>query len=282
LVSPPAESSRNDVNTEPVPADSVPLTSSPGEQQPCADFTTAPGASVSVTPWSTTTGQVSTKTIASSGDSVRGTATWPQRSRRGATECQLASGPGSSVLPAVSVARTRNVCSPKSRLGVCTGDWQGAKGAPSRLHANVLPGSSAENAMSTGPVGTWFLGADWIVVVGATVSAGSERHERCAGVASVLPAASTARTSSAWSPAEGAATCSGETQTANAPPSSRHSKLEPPSDDVKRKSTGPAATSPDGPSAIVVSGATVSTVQAARGGWGSTLPAASTARTSNV
>ena len=71
-------------------------------------------------------------------------------------------------------------------------------------------------------------------------------------------------------------------QEANEPPSSRHSKDEPTSVEVKLKSALEALLGSAGPAVIDVSGAVVSTVQVYVCGAASALPAASVAWTSNV
>src|SRR3982751_4956693 len=50
---------------------------------------------------------------------------------------------GSSVFPAVSVARTRNACVPSARPVYATGDVHAANAAASSAHWNVAPGSLA-------------------------------------------------------------------------------------------------------------------------------------------
>ena len=67
-----------------------------------------------------------------------------------------------------------------------------------------------------------------------------------------------------------------------APPSSRHSKVEEPSLEVNEKVAPVAFVGFDGLPVIVVFGAVVSTVHANEAGERSTLPAASVARTSKV
>src|SRR4051812_48206321 len=62
----------------------------------------------------------------------------------------------------------------------------------------------------------------------------------------------------------------------------RHSNVDPASDDVKLYVGVSSLIRPDGPEVIVVIGATVSTVKDRDAGDGSTLPAVSVARTSNV
>src|SRR4051812_12535214 len=67
-------------------------------------------------------------------------------------------------------------------------------------------------------------------------SAGLTIHVTDAGVASVLPATSVARTWKVWEPALRPGSACGEAQAAQAPPSSRHWKLAPVSVESKRKS----------------------------------------------
>ena len=74
----------------------------------------------------------------------------------------------------------------------------------------------------------------------------------------------------------------GELQAANAPPSSWHSNVEPPSLELKVKSGLPELLGSFGWAVIVVFGAVVSTVQVKLAGVASVLPAASVARTSKV
>jgi hypothetical protein len=65
-------------------------------------------------------------------------------------------------------------------------------------------------------------------------------------------------------------------------PSRLHSKEEPASEDENEKLADVALVLPEGPPVIVVSGAAVSIVHVRDAGSGSTLPAASVARTSKV
>ncbi len=75
---------------------------------------------------------------------------------------------------------------------------QAPKAAPSRLHWNVEP-ASLEVKLKLGPVTFEGLaGADVIVVCGAVRST---VHVLLAGVASVFPAGSVARTWNEWLPA---------------------------------------------------------------------------------
>src|SRR5262249_7997825 len=71
------------------------------------------------------------------------------------------------------------------------------KGEPSSVHWNVLPASDAVNVNAADVLATVPDGPEVIVVVGATVST---IHVRAAGVWSMLPAASTARTSKLFAP----------------------------------------------------------------------------------
>jgi hypothetical protein len=66
------------------------------------------------------------------------------------------------------------------------------------------------------------LGAEVIVVVGAVVSTVSER---VAGLASVLPAASVARTATVWAPSLNAAVVHGLLHAAQAPLSTRQANV---------------------------------------------------------
>ena len=111
---------------------------------------------------------------------------------------------------------------------------------------------------------------------------------RLAGVGSVLPAGSVARTSKVCGPSASADVVNGVVQAANAAASTRHSNVEPASVEVKvkvgRVVVGRAARA--GPPVMEVSGgwlsSTVETVKVRLAGVGSTLPAASMARTSKV
>ena len=121
-------------------------------------------------------------------------------------------------------------------------------------------------------------GAGVIEVSGAPLST---VHVRVAGVASMLPAASVAahgeRVRRRRARSRTSATCR-----------PRRGAVEPALEcrgrfvDEKSNVAEPLATVPAGPDLIVVSGATVSTVQVAAAGVGSRLPAASVARTVNV
>src|SRR5215210_7420913 len=118
-----------------------------------------------------------------------------------------------------------------------------------------------------------------MVVFGAAVSTVKPRD---AGVGSTFPAGSVARTSNVWAPSVSDAVVSGVEHELHAPASTRHSKLEP-AWSAENANVGVASfVRPAGPLSIVVSGAAVSTVKPRDAGVGSTLPAKSVARTSNV
>ena len=119
--------------------------------------------------------------------------------------------------------------------------------------------------------------ADWpvIVVCGATVST---VNERTAGLGSVLPAASVARTSKVCGPSASGDVVCGEAQAAKGAAPRRHSSVAPGSLENEKVGIG-SLVGPSGPESIVVSGATVSTVQVWVAGLCSTLPARSIERT---
>ena len=102
-----------------------------------------------------------------------------------------------------------------------------------------------------------------------------------AGVGSVLPAASRARTWTVWAPAGRFEYVLGETHGPKAPPSSRHSMVEPGSDEAAMTVAALFTSVPAGPLADV-SGAVVSTIHVRVAGLASVLPSASFARTWNV
>src|ERR671914_763962 len=116
-----------------------------------------------------------------------------------------------------------------------------------------------------------------MVVCGAAVST---VIVRLAGLVSVLPAASVARTSNVCAPSDNAPVVYGEVQAVKAAVSTRHWKPAPAS--LENPNVGVESfVSPVGPESIDVCGAAVSTV-IARLAAAPVLPAASVARTSNV
>ena len=110
--------------------------------------------------------------------------------------------------------------------------------------------------------------------------------ERVAGEASVLPAASVARTLTVWPPSASAGVVHGLVHAVQAPLSTRHVNVEPASVEVKPNAGVASLVGPLGPEVIVVSGAVVSDgaliVHVCVAGVASVLPAASVARTLNV
>ncbi len=115
-----------------------------------------------------------------------------------------------STLPAASLARTENVCSPSARFVYACGDVHAANAALSRRHSNVAPGSlvkanDAEFVVMV-PVGPLV-----IVVSGAAVST---VNVRVAGEPSTLPAASLARTENVCSPSARLVYACGDVQAA--------------------------------------------------------------------
>src|ERR671915_595182 len=134
---------------------------------------------------------------------------------------------------------------------------QAAKAAPSREHSKAEPDSLELKWNEALVLVVVAGGACEIVVCGAAVST---VIARLAGVASVLPAASVARTSNVCAPLASAAVVCGEVQAANAEVSTRHWNVAPAS--LENANVGVASdVRPFGPESIVVCGAVVSTVQ---------------------
>ena len=129
---------------------------------------------------------------------------------------------------------------------------------PSMRHSKLEPAWLAEKvyvgvASFVGPEGPLS-----IVVFGAAVSTVKLRD---AGVASTLPAGSVARTSNVWAPSASDAVVSGVAHEPQAPPSTRHSNVEPASSAEKANVGVASFVGPEGPLSIVVCGAAVSTVK---------------------
>ena len=196
---------------------------------------------------------------------------------RSIVQVKLAGVP--SVFPAASVALTWKVCEPAARpLYVC-GLVQAAKAAPSSEHWKLEP-VSVELKLKLGPVELDGLdGVDVIVVSGAVSSI---VHVYVAGVGSVFPTASVARTWKVCEPAARLLKLRGLVQAANAAPSSEHWKVEPASFDVKLKHEVLVFVGFGGVAVMVVSGAVRSIVQVRLTGVASVFPAGSVALTSNV
>src|SRR5918998_2191183 len=128
-----------------------------------------------------------------------------------------------SVLPAASVARTSNVCAPSENAPVVCGEVHAAKAAASTRHWKLAPASLENpNVGVESPVSP--VGPESIVVCGAAVST---VIARLAGLASVLPAASVARTSNVCAPSDNAPVVCGDVQAAKAAVSTRHWKFAP-------------------------------------------------------
>ena len=100
------------------------------------------------------------------------------------------------MLPAASVARTLNVCDPFARPEYAFGEVQALQAPASSWHSNDEPVSDEVNVKLADAVVTVPLGPPVIVVSGGVVSGAATLtvHVRVAGEASVLPAASVART----------------------------------------------------------------------------------------
>src|SRR6201999_2677108 len=126
-----------------------------------------------------------------------------------------------SGLPNGAIARTRNVCVPALSPVRLRGDVHRANGALSSEHWNVEPTSFEVNANVAEVSSVGFGG--WLVMSVSGGVASRTFHVREAGVSSTLPAASTARTRSVWSPYVRPEICSGEEQLSNAALSSEHS-----------------------------------------------------------
>src|SRR5947208_4304862 len=125
-------------------------------------------------------------------------------------------------------------------------------------HSKVEPGS-LELKVNVGVASLSSAGgAESIVVFGAVRST---VQVRLAGVASVLPAGSVARTSKVWLPAPSGAVVCGLVQGDQLPPSTRHSKVEPGSLELKLKLGVVSFDELFGPESSVVLGGVRSIVQ---------------------
>ena len=101
------------------------------------------------------------------------------------------------------------------------------------------------------------VGPEVIEVLGATRST---VNDRLAGVGSRLPEGSVARTSNVCDPSPNGAVVRGEVHAANESSSTRHSNVEPGSDELKPNVGVLSFVGPTGPVAIVVSGGARSSV----------------------
>jgi hypothetical protein len=160
---------------------------------------------------------------------------------------------------------------------------QGAHAPPSRRHSEVAPLSSTVKDTEPLPESDSAGGEDVIVVCGAAVST---VNDRTAAVASVLPAASVARTLTEWPPSDSAGVVHGLVHAPYAPLSTRHANVEPDSVEANANAGVASFVGPLGPAVIDVSGGVVSAggliVHVCEAGVASVLPAASVARTLNV
>jgi len=148
------------------------------------------------------------------------------------------------------------------------------KEAASRLHSKVEPASLAlkRNVAVVSVVGS--VGPKSIVVSGAIVST---VHAKLAGVESVFPAASVARTSKVWLVSLRPVYTCGEVHEENVPPSSRHSKVAPASLELNVKVASVEFVGSSGDESINVCGGVASTVTVTEFELPEALPAASVA-----
>ncbi len=118
--------------------------------------------------------------------------------------CRAAARPSSRARPASSRccrprrAPARAACGRRARARRPRAATAGSKAPPSSEHSKVTPASSAENSNVARSSLVGLSGPASIDVSGAIVSITVQA--RVAGEASALPAASTARTASVWSP----------------------------------------------------------------------------------
>jgi hypothetical protein len=131
------------------------------------------------------------------------------------------------VFPAASVARIDTVCGPSVRAVVVHGLAHSPHDAESTRHSKIEL-ASLEVKANVGVLSLVVpVGPEVIVVSGADVSGGgavaATVNERVAGEASVLPAASVARTDTLCGPSVRAATVHGLAQLAHGSESTRHS-----------------------------------------------------------
>src|SRR4029078_8694189 len=126
-------------------------------------------------------------------------------------------------------------------------------GPPSKRQSNVEPDSVASNKKLAGGSVAMPEGPAVIELSGGVVSPWSTAtvQRRCAGVRSVLPDPSVARTEEVWTPSARPAYVCGESQWLQALPSRRHSNVEFASLDANEKLAVPFATVPIGPVVIV-------------------------------
>ncbi len=183
------------------------------------------------------------------------------------------------MFPAGSMARTWTVCSPSVSPANVRGLAQATNAPPSIAHSNVLPASSDAKEKTPASVAEGSDGVETNDVSGASVST---VHACVAGVASVLPAGSIARTSSVWGPSVKPAKVVGVAQGAKPPPSRLHSNVEPASVLVNANAASGSLVTASGDVAMPVCGGMVSMTHVKLAGVGSAFPNASVATTLSV
>ena len=163
-------------------------------------------------------------------------------------------------MPTESVARTLKVWLPSARAGETVSGLEHVFQLPlSMRHSKVEP-DSLELKAKSGVV--LFDGSDGLLPMLVFGAVRSTVQLLVAGVPSVLPAASVARTAKVWLPsARAGESVSGLEHEVQLPPSTRHSKLEPDSEELKEKLGVLLFDGSDGLASIVVFGALRSTVQ---------------------
>src|SRR5207247_917705 len=147
---------------------------------------------------------------------------------------------------------------PSARPERLSGEVQLENAPESRLHWKVEPASVEVN---------WKLAVvslvvtDGLTVIAVSGAVTSTVHVNEAGVASVLPTASVARTWKVCEPSATPKSVSGEVQLANAPESSLHWKVKPVSVALNWNTAVVALVGLPGETVIDVSGGRLSTVQ---------------------
>src|SRR5580765_579328 len=185
-----------------------------------------------------------------------------------------------SVLPASSIARTSKVWLPSVRAGESESGLEHDVQLPLSIrHSNVEPGSEELNVRVGVVLPEGLDGAESIVVSGAVRST---VQVWLTGVESVLPAGSVAWMSNAWLPAPSEPSVSGLEHDVQLPPSIRHSKVEPASEELNENVGVGSFDGSGGVESIVVPGGVRSTSHVYDAGEASVSPAPSVARTSNV
>src|SRR5918996_3636468 len=136
-----------------------------------------------------------------------------------------------------------------------------SKAAPSSEHSNVTPSSLAEKRNLASLLAVGLAGAESIVVTGGVVSRGGVMFQLWpAGVESMWPSGSVARTATLCQPTARPVYSFGEVHGSHAPPSSAHSKVASARFDEKVMVALVLSVGSAGPELMVVSGA-ATTVQ---------------------